>query len=156
MPGFVQIDSPYPYRFRPNPAAAAVSGEAAREVGTGEVGTGEVGTGEVGTGDPRTPGQMAADCSKRRSCREGADNVAAFIGEPVQGAGGVIVPPDDYWPRIRQICDRHQVLLIADEVITGFGRTGDWFALGRYGSRRTSSPSPKESRAAIFRSAAWA
>jgi adenosylmethionine-8-amino-7-oxononanoate aminotransferase len=59
--------------------------------------------------------------------------VAAFIGEPLQGAGGVIVPPDDYWPRIRQICDRNQVLLIADEVITGFGRTGDWFALSRYG-----------------------
>ena len=59
--------------------------------------------------------------------------MAAFIGEPVQGAGGVIVPPDDYWPRIRQICDRHQVLLIADEVITGFGRTGDWFGLSRYG-----------------------
>ncbi len=59
--------------------------------------------------------------------------MAAFIGEPVQGAGGVIVPQDDYWPRIRQICDKHQVLLIADEVITGFGRTGDWFALGRWG-----------------------
>jgi len=59
--------------------------------------------------------------------------VAAFIGEPVQGAGGVIVPPDDYWPRIRAICDRQEVLLIADEVITGFGRTGDWFALRRYG-----------------------
>jgi putrescine---pyruvate transaminase len=50
----------------------------------------------------------------------------------VQGAGGVIVPPDDYWPRIRQICDRHNVLLVADEVITGFGRTGDWFGLSRY------------------------
>src|SRR5207244_258535 len=44
-----------------------------------------------------------------------------------------IVPPDDYWPRIRQICDRHHVLLIADEVITGFGRTGEWFGLSRYG-----------------------
>jgi adenosylmethionine-8-amino-7-oxononanoate aminotransferase len=76
---------------------------------------------------------MAADLLDEAILREGADNVAAFIGEPVQGAGGVIVPSDDYWPRIRQICDRHQVLLIADEVITGFGRTGDWFALGRYG-----------------------
>jgi adenosylmethionine-8-amino-7-oxononanoate aminotransferase len=51
----------------------------------------------------------------------------------VQAAGGVIVPPGDYWPRIREICDRHKVLLIADEVVTGFGRTGDWFGLSRYG-----------------------
>jgi adenosylmethionine-8-amino-7-oxononanoate aminotransferase len=76
---------------------------------------------------------MAADLLEEAIEREGADTVAAFIGEPVQGAGGVIVPPDDYWPRIRAICDRHQVLLIADEVITGFGRTGPWFALSRYG-----------------------
>jgi putrescine aminotransferase len=55
--------------------------------------------------------------------------VAAIIAEPVQGAGGVIVPPDDYWPKLREIADRHKVLLIADEVITGFGRTGKWFAL---------------------------
>ena len=65
--------------------------------------------------------------------REGADTVAAFIAEPVQGAGGVIVPPPDYFARIREICDRHDVLLIADEVITGFGRTGRWFALEHYG-----------------------
>jgi adenosylmethionine-8-amino-7-oxononanoate aminotransferase len=65
--------------------------------------------------------------------REGAETVGAVIAEPVQGAGGVIVPPDDYFPRLRQICDRHEVLLIADEVITGFGRTGEWFALGRWG-----------------------
>jgi adenosylmethionine-8-amino-7-oxononanoate aminotransferase len=60
---------------------------------------------------------------------QGSETVAAIIGEPVQGAGGVIVPPDDYWPKLRQIADRHNVLLIADEVITGFGRTGRWFAL---------------------------
>ena len=54
---------------------------------------------------------MAADLLEAAILREGADTVAAFIGEPVQGAGGVIVPPDDYWPRIRQICDRHEVLL---------------------------------------------
>jgi adenosylmethionine-8-amino-7-oxononanoate aminotransferase len=65
--------------------------------------------------------------------RLGANNVAAFIGEPVQGAGGAIVAHDDYWPRIREICNRHEVLLIADEVMTGFGRSGDWFALSRYG-----------------------
>jgi adenosylmethionine-8-amino-7-oxononanoate aminotransferase len=65
--------------------------------------------------------------------REGPDTVAAFIAEPVQGAGGVIVPPDDYFTRIREICNKHNVLLIADEVITGFGRTGRWFGLERYG-----------------------
>lgn len=63
---------------------------------------------------------------------EGPDTVAAILGEPVQGAGGVIVPPDDYWPKLRQIADRHNVLLIADEVITGFGRTGKWFALDHW------------------------
>jgi putrescine aminotransferase len=57
----------------------------------------------------------------------------AFITEPVQGAGGVIVPPDDYFPLVRKICTEHDVLFIADEVITGFGRTGDWFALKRWG-----------------------
>ncbi len=64
---------------------------------------------------------------------QGPDTVAAILGEPVQGAGGVIVPPDDYWPKLRQIADRHNVLLIADEVITGFGRTGKWFALEHWG-----------------------
>jgi putrescine aminotransferase len=57
----------------------------------------------------------------------GAENVAAFIGEPVQGAGGVIVPPSTYWPEIQRICRAYNVLLIADEVICGFGRTGNWF-----------------------------
>ena len=55
------------------------------------------------------------------------DNVAAFIGEPVQGAGGVIIPPDTYWPEIQRICDEYGILLVADEVITGFGRLGEWF-----------------------------
>ena len=57
----------------------------------------------------------------------GEDNVAAFIAEPVQGAGGVIVPPETYWPEIQRICDKYEILLIADEVICGFGRTGNWF-----------------------------
>ncbi|TDK50007.1 aspartate aminotransferase family protein [Antarcticimicrobium luteum] len=57
----------------------------------------------------------------------GEDRVAAFIAEPVQGAGGVIVAPDSYWPEIQRICDKYEILLIADEVITGFGRTGNWF-----------------------------
>jgi len=63
----------------------------------------------------------------------GADKVAAFIGEPVQGAGGVIIPPDSYWPEIQRICDEHGILLIADEVITGFGRIGEWFGSSFYG-----------------------
>ncbi len=57
----------------------------------------------------------------------GVDRVAAFIGEPVQGAGGVVIPPSTYWPEIQRICDKYGILLIADEVITGFGRTGNWF-----------------------------
>ena len=63
----------------------------------------------------------------------GVENVAAFIGEPIQGAGGVIVPPSTYWPEIQRICDRFGILLIADEVITGFGRTGNWFGSETYG-----------------------
>ena len=78
-------------------------------------------------------GIAAANQLEEAILREGADTVAAFIAEPVQGAGGVIVPPDDYFARIREICTKHDVLLIADEVITGFGRTGRWFGLERYG-----------------------
>jgi putrescine aminotransferase len=63
----------------------------------------------------------------------GADKVAAFIGEPVQGAGGVIIPPATYWPEIQRICDKYGILLIADEVITGFGRTGNWFGSQTFG-----------------------
>jgi len=59
--------------------------------------------------------------------------VAAVIGEPVMGAGGVIPPDPVYWPRVREICDKYEVLLIADEVITGFGRTGRWFAMEHWG-----------------------
>jgi putrescine aminotransferase len=65
----------------------------------------------------------------------GVENVAAFIGEPVQGAGGVIVPPETYWPEIQRICDAHGILLVSDEVITGFGRTGHWFGCERFGTR---------------------
>ncbi|MEZ5476673.1 MAG: aminotransferase [Thiolinea sp.] len=60
--------------------------------------------------------------------REGADTIAAFIGEPIMGAGGVIVPPADYWPRMQDLMRQHDILVIADEVISGYGRTGDWFA----------------------------
>jgi adenosylmethionine-8-amino-7-oxononanoate aminotransferase len=80
-----------------------------------------------------TVGQAAARELEEAILREGPDTVAAFIAEPVIGGGGVIVPPDDYFPRIREICTRHQVLFIADEVITGFCRTGEWFALTHWG-----------------------
>ena len=83
VPGFVHIESPYPYWFETS----------RRNV---------------------THGVAAADLLEEAILREGPDTIAAFIAEPVQGAGGVIVPPDDYFPRIRQICDRHDVLLIAD------------------------------------------
>lgn len=59
--------------------------------------------------------------------RIGPDNVAAFIGEPIMGAGGLIIPPETYWPAIQELCRKHDILIWADEVITGFGRTGNWF-----------------------------
>lgn len=65
----------------------------------------------------------------------GVDKVAAFIAEPVQGAGGAIIPPASYWPEIQKICDHYGILLIADEVITGIGRFGHWFASEHYGIR---------------------
>ena len=65
----------------------------------------------------------------------GADRVAAFVAEPVQGAGGVIIPPASYWPEVQAICAAHDVLLIADEVVTGFGRTGAWWGSDTFGIR---------------------
>jgi putrescine aminotransferase len=83
-------------------------------------------------GGNQDPGIGAAEAVEQAILNEGADTIAAVIAEPVMGAGGVIVPPATYFPKLREICDRHDVLLIADEVITGFGRTGSWFALGRW------------------------
>jgi len=80
----------------------------------------------------RYPGSGAA-ALEEAIMREGPDTVAAFIAEPVIGAGGVIPPTPDYFPAVREICDRHHVLFIADEIITGFGRTGRWFALDHWG-----------------------
>nr|MDJ0741604.1 aminotransferase [Gammaproteobacteria bacterium] len=65
----------------------------------------------------------------------GENRIAAFIAEPIQGAGGVIIPPESYWPEIQRICDAHDILLIADEVICGFGRTGEWFGSQTVGWR---------------------
>ena len=72
-------------------------------------------------------GEKVADELEQKILELGEDNVAAFIGEPIQGAGGVVIPPPTYWPRIQTICDKYQILLVADEVICGFGRTGKWF-----------------------------
>src|SRR5437762_8316603 len=79
------------------------------------------------------PGIGAAEAVEKAILAEGPDTVAAVICEPVMGAGGVIVPPESYFPKLREICDKYEVLLIADEIITGFGRTGRWFALGHWG-----------------------
>jgi len=88
-------------------------------------------------------GELSPDEFGVRAARElesridalGAAKVAAFIAEPVQGAGGVIIPPDSYWPEIVRICRERDVLLVCDEVITGFGRTGKWFGSEYYGAR---------------------
>jgi putrescine---pyruvate transaminase len=101
--GFLHIPAPNPYRY------------------DGEQRAGE------------TVGKAAARALEECIQREGADNIAAFIAEPIMGVGGVIVPPDDYFPLIRHICTNYNILFIADEVITGFGRTGEWFALKHWG-----------------------
>ncbi len=80
-------------------------------------------------------GRQAAGWLEAKILEIGADKVAAFIGEPIQGAGGVIIPPETYWPEIQRICDMHGILLVSDEVICGFGRTGHWFGCERFGYR---------------------
>jgi putrescine---pyruvate transaminase len=78
-------------------------------------------------------GLRAARAVEEAILEAGPENVAAFIGEPVQGAGGVKIPPESYWPEIQRICKKYDVLLMLDEVITGYGRTGEWFAAQTYG-----------------------
>lgn len=78
-------------------------------------------------------GLKAAQALEEKILALGAGNVAAFIGEPVQGAGGVFEPPANYWSEIQRICKKYDVLLVADEVICGFGRTGQWFGSHTYG-----------------------
>ncbi|MES2700081.1 MAG: aspartate aminotransferase family protein [Pseudomonadota bacterium] len=84
-----------------------------------------------GEGFGQDPVQFGKDCAaaiEERILAVGPENVAAFIGEPVQGAGGVIIPPPGYWQEVQAICRKYGILLVADEVICGFGRTGEWFA----------------------------
>ena len=90
--------------------------------------------GEGGEMSPEEFGIWAADQLEQKILEVGEERVAAFIAEPIQGAGGVIVPPESYWPRVRQILDRYDILFIADEVICGFGRTGEWFGSQYYGN----------------------
>ena len=101
VPGFLHIQTCYPYRFQ-------------------------------GVKPGETVGQAAARELEEAILREGPDTVAAFIAEPIHGGGGVLYPTDDYFPLVREVCTRHNVLFIADEVITGFCRTGKWFALSHW------------------------
>lgn len=78
-------------------------------------------------------GIAAAQALEERIQELGADTIAAFIAEPIQGAGGVIIPPESYWPEIQRICREHDILLVADEVICGFGRTGNWWGCETFG-----------------------
>jgi adenosylmethionine-8-amino-7-oxononanoate aminotransferase len=85
------------------------------------------------TDDPDELGRICADALAREIEFQGPDTVAAFFAEPIQGAGGVIVPPANYWPLVREVCDRYGVLLVADEVVTGFGRSGAMFGSRGWG-----------------------
>ncbi|WP_299139999.1 aspartate aminotransferase family protein [uncultured Tateyamaria sp.] len=82
---------------------------------------------EGGDSTPEDFGLARAQQLEQTILAHGEDRIAAFIAEPIQGAGGVIIPPSTYWPEIQRICDKYEILLIADEVICGFGRTGNWF-----------------------------
>lgn len=90
---------------------------------------------EGGEMSPGEFGLLRARELEEKIAELGEDRVAAFIAEPIQGAGGVIIPPETYWPEVQRICDAHDILLIADEVITGFGRTGRWFGSEALGIR---------------------
>lgn len=98
VPGFVHVMAPYAYELA-----------------------------EPGESDEAF-GLRAAKAVEDAILEAGAENVAAFVGEPIQGAGGVKIPPASYWPEIQRLCKKYDILLMVDEVITGFGRTGTWFA----------------------------
>ncbi|MCC7121879.1 MAG: aspartate aminotransferase family protein [Gammaproteobacteria bacterium] len=85
------------------------------------------------TQSPAEFGLRAAGWLEQKILELGPETIAAFIGEPIQGAGGVIIPPDTYWPEIERICRKYGILLVADEVICGFGRTGNWFGCETFG-----------------------
>ena len=96
-----------------------------------------------GNMSPEEFGLRAAHALEEKILEVGADNIAAFIGEPIQGAGGVIDPPPNYWPEIQKICRKHDILLVSDEVICGFGRLGEWFGCQHYGVQPDIMPMAK-------------
>jgi putrescine aminotransferase len=97
-------------------------------------------------GGDRTPEEFGVKVARELEAKLdelGAENVAAFVAEPIQGAGGVIVPPSTYWPEIARICKERDILLVADEVICGFGRTGSWFGHQHFGFEPDMAPVAK-------------
>lgn len=106
LPGFAKVPTPYWF--------------GAKAAGYGDV-------------DAEEFGSLIAQKLEEKIVELGADRVASFSAEPVQGAGGLIFPPASYWPEVRRICAKYDVLLHIDEVITGFGRTGEWFGSQAYG-----------------------
>ncbi len=87
-------------------------------------------------GGDKTPEEFGLDAAadlEKKIIEVGPDNVAAFIGEPIQGAGGVLIPPSTYWPEVQRICKKYGILIISDEVICGFGRTGNWWGFQSLG-----------------------
>lgn len=98
---------------------------------------------EGGELSPEEFGRVCARALEEKILEIGPERVAAFIGEPIQGAGGVIIPPSTYWPEVQKIVDRYGILLIADEVICGFGRTGEWFGSQTFGIKADLMPIAK-------------
>ena len=129
IPGIVHIDQPYWFENGAGWPTQDRSKSDNSPRGTGAAGD---------LGAFMTRDEFGLACARQLEAKIvelGAAKVAAFIGEPIQGAGGVIVPPATYWPEIQRICDRHGILLVSDEVITGFGRTGSWFGCETMGFR---------------------
>ena len=93
--------------------------------------------------DPHEFGLATARTIEEKILEIGPEKVAAFIGEPIQGAGGVIIPPASYWPEVMRICEEYGILLISDEVICGFGRLGEWFGADYFGTRPDFMPFAK-------------
>ncbi|WP_138933127.1 aminotransferase [Roseovarius arcticus] len=103
------------------------------------------------------PGETELDFSRRMAReldqtirREGPDTIGAFIGEPAMGSGGVILPPEGYWAEVQEVLAKHDILLIADEIITGFGRTGNWFGCETWGIKPDLMTMAKQMTAAYF------
>ncbi|SHF51507.1 putrescine aminotransferase [Modicisalibacter ilicicola DSM 19980] len=99
-----------------------------------------------GEGREHTPeafGRLCAQAIEDKILALGEENVAAFIAEPVQGAGGAIIPPESYWPAVKEVLARYDILLVADEVICGFGRLGEWFGSQHYGLKPDLMPIAK-------------